>query len=372
MQSIYAYEQCKKSNYYLAIDKVSLAFQPDLNSMEVQNKPLLKTQEKESTSLFKKYFNDEQFPSEECSTEKIHEVVSQAIAQYHKEIKKDREYLRKTMLRDAEKIIDRFAWLMFAPSALLEASTREKHRKNLPKLDHFISNKILKSISSNKILDGKLEKSKLQWVDHSEEVKIWVHEILNKDVAFLSYLEKDTTTLEDDRSIVLHMFKNIIFKNELVSQFMEKVDLYWSENEAILKSMITKTIKNIDSETGEFELAELSYNWEDDKVFFDTIYEKTLAHEDEYEELIAQKAKNWDIERIAGTDKILLKMAIQEMINFPAIPVKVTINEYIEISKRYSTPKSKQFVNGVLDVIALDLQESGVIKKSGRGLIDNK
>ena len=102
------------------------------------------------------------------------------------------------------------------------------------------------------------------------------------------------------------------------------------------------------------------------------MYDDTLDEEDQYEELIDEKAKNWDIERIATTDRILLKMAIQEMVNFPSIPVKVTINEYIEISKKYSTPKSKQFVNGVLDVIAVDLQKEGVIRKSGRGLIDNK
>jgi N utilization substance protein B len=97
------------------------------------------------------------------------------------------------------------------------------------------------------------------------------------------------------------------------------------------------------------------------------------VHEGEkYEVLIANKSKNWDLDRISDTDKILLLMAIQEMINFPGIPLKVTINEYIEVSKKYSTPKSKQFINGVLDVIAVDLQKEGVIKKSGRGLIDNK
>ena len=136
--------------------------------------------------------------------------------------------------------------------------------------------------------------------------------------------------------------------------------------------MIAKTLKSIEEGDSDFELTEMSYNWEEDKEFFEMIFEKTLDEEAKYEDMIAQKAKNWDIDRISETDKILLEMAIQEMINFPAIPVKVTINEYIEISKKYSTPKSKQFVNGVLDVIAVDLQEQGVIRKSGRGLIDNK
>ena len=149
------------------------------------------------------------------------------------------------------------------------------------------------------------------------------------------------------------------------------IDLRWSENKPILKSLLAKTIKTLE-ENQPFSLLELSYNWEEDLAFFKTIYNTTLAEEDTYEELIAKKSKNWDIDRIASTDMVMLEMAIQEMIHFPSIPVKVTINEYIEISKRYSTPKSKQFVNGVLDVIAVDLQKEGVIKKSGRGLIDNK
>ncbi|MGB3466885.1 MAG: transcription antitermination factor NusB, partial [Cyclobacteriaceae bacterium] len=91
-----------------------------------------------------------------------------------------------------------------------------------------------------------------------------------------------------------------------------------------------------------------------------------------FEEIIANRAKNWEVDRMATMDKIILKMALTEMINYPGIPTKVSINEYIELSKNYSTPKSKQFINGVLDVLAEDLVKDGVIKKSGRGLIDNK
>ena len=127
-----------------------------------------------------------------------------------------------------------------------------------------------------------------------------------------------------------------------------------------------------ESNRSDFELQELSYNWEDDKSFFVKLYENTNQVEPRYEALIAKKTKNWEIDRIAITDKIILDMAIAEMINFQSIPVKVTINEYIEVAKKYSTPKSKLFINGVLDVIAEELKSNGDIKKSGRGLIDNK
>jgi N utilization substance protein B len=141
--------------------------------------------------------------------------------------------------------------------------------------------------------------------------------------------------------------------------------------------MLSKTIKSVedlDAESGEhsIELLSLSMNWEDDREFFMALYQHTLDHDQEYEKLIVDKVQNWDTERVAMIDKILLKMAISEMVSFPSIPVKVTINEYIELSKLYSTPKSRQFINGILDVIAADLVNSGVIRKSGRGLIDNR
>ena len=150
------------------------------------------------------------------------------------------------------------------------------------------------------------------------------------------------------------------------------MDISWSEDKHILKSMIVKTFKNIEKENDTIDPILLSNNWEEDKDFFEKLFEITVGHDKEYEKLIAEKSKNWDIERIAIMDKIILKMALCEMIHFPSIPVKVSINEYIELSKNFSTPKSKKFVNGILDVLSEELKDQGIIKKSGRVLIDNK
>ncbi|EIM78788.1 NusB antitermination factor [Nitritalea halalkaliphila LW7] len=119
-------------------------------------------------------------------------------------------------------------------------------------------------------------------------------------------------------------------------------------------------------------LPEIAMNWEEDKEFFQNIVNFTIANEDNHRDLIAKKTENWDIERVALTDKIILSMALTEMKQFPSIPTKVSINEYIDISKHYSTPKSKQFVNGLLDVLSKELTEAGEIRKSGRGLLDNR
>jgi len=148
-------------------------------------------------------------------------------------------------------------------------------------------------------------------------------------------------------------------------------DLHWTENNTIVKSMLRKTIKDTEKES-DLKLAEISLSPEEDLDFFEELFEETSIQDQQLDLLISQNLKNWEIDRVAIVDRIILKMAIIELKNFPSIPVKVTINEYIEISKLYSTPKSKQFINGVLDVLAKDMQTQGVVKKSGRGLIDNK
>tara|TARA_B100001245_G_scaffold217558_1_gene186127 strand:- start:1413 stop:1922 length:510 start_codon:yes stop_codon:yes gene_type:complete len=169
------------------------------------------------------------------------------------------------------------------------------------------------------------------------------------------------------------MFKKIIFKNESVSEYLSEMDLRWSENKPILKSLVAKTFQDYEQELDPpFELKSVSKNADEDMEFFNVMFDETLAKSSELDALIEKKIKNWDISRVAMTDRIILKMAITEMMQFHSIPTKVTINEFIEISKQYSTPKSKQFVNGILDVLANELTSDGVIRKSGRGLIDNK
>ena len=163
----------------------------------------------------------------------------------------------------------------------------------------------------------------------------------------------------------------MIFKNETIVSYLESQSLHWAENQPIIKSLIVKTLKDL-NEAGEIKLAELTKNGEEDFQFLERLYTDVIEQNDFLEEQIQANTKNWDVDRIALTDRVILKLAVVEMMNSPSIPMKVTINEAIEISKIYSTPKSKQFVNGVLDVLANDLTSSGKIRKSGRGLIDNK
>jgi len=156
----------------------------------------------------------------------------------------------------------------------------------------------------------------------------------------------------------------------VIHDYFEEQDLRWVEDKEVIKGLVEKTIKTLDK--GKVEIQKLTIDWEDDKDFLEKLFSQATSLKPEYSKLIADNTRNWEVDRLPLTDRVILEMAIAEMISFPQIPVKVTLNEYIELAKKYSTPKSRQFINGILDVITKTLQQQGVIRKSGRGLIDNK
>jgi N utilization substance protein B len=140
-----------------------------------------------------------------------------------------------------------------------------------------------------------------------------------------------------------------------------------------VKGLVEKTVKSYDpSASLPLALHTLSLNWDDDKDFIERLYDKAADLDPKFKELVANNTRNWEVDRLPLIDRMILEMAIAELLTFPNIPVKVSMNEYIELAKNYSTPKSRQFINGILDVIAKELKDSGEMKKSGRGLIDNK
>lgn len=217
-------------------------------------------------------------------------------------------------------------------------------------------------------------KKNISWEEEEDNYKSWYKEVVKKDEVFSEYRRTASPTFDDDKRVVEHLIKNIIFKTEVILSFFEEKDIHWKENKQIVRSLVSRSVRDVeeDSESKRFDLPDFSNNWDEDREFFEKILDCTVENDERYSEMIASKTKNWEVDRLANTDQIILKMAIAEMLNFRNIPVKVTINEYIELSKNYSTPKSKQFVNGILDVISNELKERGELKKSGRGLIDNK
>jgi N utilization substance protein B len=379
MQNIFAYLQCRQSNYHLALDLIREEFAPDLNSMEVQDPIKLEENRKAASELFSKSHEERRLQNPDAYAPGQVKVAQDALTHYNKLVQQDFDHLRKTMVAEAEKLAGRYLMFLLLLQELRtfaaqERETRlEKGRRADVDDERWINNRVVLMLERNKKLQTEAIRQNLSWRNDQEFIRDLYRDVLLKDEAFLDYLKGEAPDFEADQKLVLHIVKKIFFKHEMVESLMERQDLYWNENQEVLKSMVQRTAKDLtpDVET-DFELAVLSINWEDDREFFIDLYKLTIQNEQEYEGMIGTKSKNWDIERLALTDKIILMMALCEMINFTSIPVKVTINEYIELSKRYSTPKSKIFVNGILDVLSVELQEKGIIRKSGRGLIDNK
>lgn len=380
MQAIYAYNQAEGSDYLLALDKIEDDFAPDLNSMEVQNKQLLEGKKQIATLLFKEWYQTRKFDTEETDKEII-ESVNGAVAFYQNQVKKDLKFFGNQMLSAVETIYDHYLIILNIGQEILKQidqeevkkATRFTEKKDL-NMQRLAENKVLQQLINNKSLQQLNIRRSISWEKDLDLIQQFYRTVLKQDETVQAYLTNpEETTFEADKEIVKYIFKTLIFKDKNVQAWFEEHDLNWGENKPIVKSLVMKTIKMIEETTNEdLALLDLSTNWEDDKAFFEELYQKTLEDDEKYEAMISAGVKNWDIERVAVIDKIILKMALCEMHIFRSIPVKVTINEYIEISKLYSTPKSKQFINGVLDKLAQDLTESGSIRKSGRGLIDNK
>lgn len=382
-QNLYAYEQCKASNFNLAKDQIKVAFLPDLNSMEVQDKPQLKKDAEIAVSLFSKNLKNKSLVSQQDVTTKIKSEVIKAINEYHRSNEKDYEFLLKNMISSAEMIPQLYLNSMLLLIAFSHHVEKEAERKKKINPDRIIGSVSELNLAKNVIL-AKLKglsefetaviRYDAQLDDLELEIKDWFRDYVKPSEAYQDYIKVSQPSRVEDYKILESILKNIIFKNDTILNFFSEKDMNWTENKSIVRSLASKVLKNLfeQLEDGAELLPEIAMNWEDDKEFFQNIFNLSIENEDLNKELIAKKTQNWDIERVAFTDKIIMSMAITEMKNFPSIPVKVTINEYIDISKTYSTPKSKQFVNGLLDVLSKEMVENGEIKKSGRGLLDNK
>ncbi len=371
MQSLFAFHQSREAAHLLSQDYVENTFQPNLNSMEVQDKQELSRKKKEALKLFKSAFEkdkvkDKEVPHEE---EQVREVVLKSFDLYTKTVKKDFELFQKDLVRNVEKIYVHYLHVLTLALAVADAAAADK------KIDHsnFLKNPWLKAIRESDELKKQAMKHNVSWDTRMDRVRQWLRDVVKQDHEYMAYLDKKAPLAEDQKRMMNHFFRRIILGKTSINEFFEEEVLHWAEDREIVKGMVEKTIKSYNPAGKEgLQLHALSLNWEDDLDFIERLFKGSTRLSPEHQKLIADNTRNWEVDRLPLTDRVILEMAITEMLNFPSIPVKVTINEYIELAKNYSTPKSRQFINGILDVIAKELKANGSLKKSGRGLMDNK
>ncbi|GGG49890.1 N utilization substance protein B [Croceivirga lutea] len=238
-----------------------------------------------------------------------------------------------------------------------------------PDKNKFVSNRLLVQLTSNEALKSELSKRKLEHWDINEEyVKVVYKEMTNHKL-YKKYMQQEGSDFEADKELVLAIFKDLVAPNDKIYDFFEDERLTWVDDIPIVNTFILKRLRKASLENNPNFFTPKLYKDEQDLVYANELLTKTLLTNDKLEKEIEGKTPNWDKDRIAEIDYILLKMAICELLNFSSIPEKVTINEYLEIAKEYSTPKSSIFINGILDKLVKEYKAEGKLQKIGRGLL---
>lgn len=285
----------------------------------------------------------------------------------------------KALFKNVEEVNEMYIWTLnlldeVAEYVVIDAESRaakflptEKDKMLTTKLN---TNSFIESLRQNRTYLELVKKYKVSW-EFDPEIVRSIFAQLKDSEAYLTYLTQEDRSIGAEKDIIKYIFKKIILKSVDIEQVFDEKFINWTVDKEVLQAMIAKTFKNFSSENpSQNKLADLTPNWDEDEEFIVELLKTSVRYADEYQELIAAKTKNWEADRIALMDILLMRMAISELINFPSIPVKVTINEYIELSKTFSTLKSNTFINGILDKILADLMNQGRIRKAGRGLKD--
>jgi N utilization substance protein B len=233
----------------------------------------------------------------------------------------------------------------------------------------FINNQVLILLEESNPLSIAMEDRKIDnWKRNDDYILILLEAVKSSEI-YDKYMETRTNTWEEDRQFVADIFVEVIAPNEKLYEYLEDNKLTWVDDIPVVNTLISKQLRQIMPEGRDAFFVPRLYKDSDDKDFVRDLFRKTILNNQELAKEFIDKTPNWDTERIAEIDTIILKMAICEFLKFPSIPVKVTINEYLEIAKEYSTPKSSIFINGILDNLVKDYESTNRLSKAGRGLM---
>jgi N utilization substance protein B len=307
--------------------------------------------------------------------------VFQALYSYHLSDDKNMKKVESDLFLSIEKMYDLYIILLIIGQELFHQSKlkmEEAKNKMLPTEEDllpntkFIDNKVFELLSINNNLKKLIKDKKLTWSNH-QELMVKMNVFVKDHEIYKNYSSTTTSSFEEDQKFVVDFYKKIIPEFDLFLSELQDKSIFWGLEEIdFILSMILKTVKKFTPKSNASDkILPLYRDKEEDIQFVKDLLKKTIADDKDNSKLISDKTKNWDVERIAMVDILLMKMALTELLHFKSVPVKVTLNEYIDLSKWYSSPKSKVFVNGVLDKLVIELKEKGKLIKMGRGLLEN-
>ncbi len=250
----------------------------------------------------------------------------------------------------------------------VERAKSERENTPLPS-SRFADNKFSLQLEENRQLCDFMSSQKYTWDDNIEFVRKLYSQIIQSKT-FTDYMEKDgDTSYEEDRELWRRLYKDFIMENEELDNLLEELSLYWNDDKEIVDTFVIKTIKRFDPKNKDTQELLPEFKDEEDKDFARKLFRATILNADKYQHYMSETSRNWDFSRLAYMDVVIMQIAIAEMMTFPNIPISVSINEYVNLAKVYSTPKSAGYINGMLDTIAHYLVDTGELLKP---ISDNK
>ena len=241
-------------------------------------------------------------------------------------------------------------------------TARAEREGRVPPSDRFVYNKFALQLEENRMLCDYVETQKATWDDDVEFVRKLYGQIVQSQV-FQDYMSSDDDSYDADRELWRKLYKDLITENEDLEQLLEEKSLYWNDDKEVVDTFVLKTIKRFDPKNKRNQELLPEYKDEEDKDFARKLFRATILNADQYQRYMSDASRNWDFSRLAYMDVVIMQIAIAEMMTFPGIPVNVTINEYVDLAKYYSTPKSGGYINGMLDAIARHLSMTGRMLK---------
>jgi len=303
--------------------------------------------------------------------------VLQSVYAFNQNEHADIEKQEKFLLYSIDQMQDLYLLLLQLLVALKEHAdnyliiSQQKHlatalEKNPSRV--FIDNKLLDLITSNPAFSETIKNKKINYWKQDDEYVSIIFNVLKEQEWYHNYLSKEDTTFKEDKEFLIKIFKDVIAPNEKLYEYIEDKRLTWLDDFPLVNTAIVKMLSKLTEKNIVTLLIPDLYKNEEDREYAIQLFRKVILNNEKLSEQIEGKTPNWDTDRIAEIDMVILKMGIAEFLYFPSIPVRVTINEYLEVSKEYSTPKSKIFINGILDKIVKGFIENEKLNKIGRGL----
>ena len=298
--------------------------------------------------------------------------IVQIVYAYYQNGGKNLDTAEKELFFSLSKAYDMYNYLLLLMVEITKQAERKQSAaksKLLPTAEElypntkFVDNRFIAQLEVNKQLLEFSETQKKTWENESEFVKSLCEKIMDSDI-YKEYMASETSSYEEDRELWRKLYKRIIFNNEELDQVLEDQSLYWNDDKEIVDTFVLKTIKRFEEENGAKQDLLPEFKDEEDQDFARRLFRRTILNADYYRHLISENTRNWDLDRVALMDIIIMQIALTEILSFPNIPVSVTLNEYVEIAKLYSTPKSGSFINGTLDGIVNALKKENKLTKN--------